>query len=313
MADETQPDTVAAVDLGSNSFHLIIARVVAGELAVVDRMRDQVQLAAGLDEARCLRPEAQARALATLQAFGQRLAEACPQHVRAVGTATLRHAADGAAFAQAASAALGHRVEVISGREEARLIYLGVARSLDGEPGRRLVVDIGGGSTEVVLGEGYDALVEASLPMGCVSHTLRHFPGGVLSEDAMRRAEGAARAELGELAGRYRALGWERCVGASGTIKAVGEVLRATGWGEAGITPAGLGRLRQAVVGAGHVDALALPGLKAERAGVLAGGLAILRVLFEALGIELLVPAAAALREGVLFDLMGRLGLQAAR
>ncbi len=299
---------VAAVDLGSNSFHMIVARVVAGQPRVVDRLRERVVLAAGLDDRKRLTPEVQRTALATLRRFGQRLHDQPRGSVRAVGTNALRQARNARAFLRRARKALGHPIEVISGREEARLIYMGVAHSLPDEGGRRLVVDIGGGSTECILGERFEPLLTDSLYMGCVTWSRRFFPRGELTAKGMQRAVLAAQREVQTLEHDYRTLGWERCVGSSGTILAIAALLRELGWDEGGaITPRGLRKLRKVVVASGKVGRLALPGLQPERADVLPGGLAILSGLCEELRIEELTTSPGSLREGLLHDLLGRI------
>ncbi|MGE0707342.1 MAG: exopolyphosphatase [Planctomycetota bacterium] len=299
-------DSLAAIDLGSNSFHMVVARRVEAELQVIDRVRELVQLAAGLDAHQHLTADAQDRALECLTRMGQRLRDLAPDRVRAVGTNTLRKARNARAFLERAEAALGHPIEVIAGREEARLIYLGVAHSLADDEGRRLVVDIGGGSTECILGERFEVLEADSLHMGCVSYSLRHFPEGELKRKHMRAAELAARLELVSLERRFRNLGWDAVVGASGTIRAVSDVLKANGWTDGEITPAGLRMLRKAILQADKLSTLALPGLKPERAPVFVGGVAILRSIFESLGIKRMEASGRALREGVLWDLDGR-------
>jgi exopolyphosphatase/guanosine-5'-triphosphate,3'-diphosphate pyrophosphatase len=222
-----------------------------------------------------------------------------------VGTNTLRRAKNAQDFLDAAHDALGHPIEVIAGQEEARLIYLGVAHTQADDRGRRLVVDIGGGSTEFIIGERFEASHRASLPLGCVSATQRFFAEGTITEAAMQAAEIAAHLELGTIKARYRRVGWEESLGASGTIKAVGAVIEQSGWGAA-ITPKGLQKLRKALIKAGSAAALELPGLSRERAPVLAGGLAVLSAGFEALGIERMQVSDGALREGLLYDLLGR-------
>lgn len=303
----TRAGWLAAADLGSNSFHLVVARVVDGVPRVVDRLRERIALAAGLDEHDALTPEAQERALTCLARFGQRLRSLGLEDVRAVGTNALRKARNTRAFLKRAERALGHPIEVISGQEEARLIYQGVAHDLPDSPERRLVVDIGGGSTECIVGERFETLQVDSLFMGSVASTAAWFPGGQLRKAAFARAELAARLELEPIERRYRSLGWERAVGASGTILAVEEVLRASGWSRHGIPRKGLERLREAVLEHRSVDTLDLPGLKPERAQVLPGGLAILCALFEAFGIERMEVSQGALREGLLYDMLGRL------
>lgn len=209
-------EMIAAVDLGSNSFHMKVARVIDGQLAVVDRMRDAVRLAAGLTERRKVRQKACRKALTTLERFGERLRDIPSSNVRAVGTNTLRRAHNGDAFLVDAEEALGHPIEVISGREEARLIYLGVAHSTAQDAGRRRVVDIGGGSTELIIGQQFDALRTESLYMGCVGMSREFFTGGIIDARRMRRAELAARQELESVEESYPAPGMgfgRRCFG----------------------------------------------------------------------------------------------------
>ncbi len=309
--ERTSGDTaeiIAAVDLGSNSFHMKVARVVDGQLTVIDRMRDPVRLAAGLTEAKqLLRRKACRRALDTLDQFGQRLRDIPADNVRAVGTSTLRRASNSDAFLDDAEAALGHSIEVISGREEARLIYLGVAHSIAQDAGRRLVVDIGGGSTELIIGRQFDTLRTESLNMGCVGMSRELFPDGVIDARRMRQAELAARQELEGLEESYRRLGWDSAIGASGTVRNVWQVLHDQGWSRKGITPKGMNRLRDALLQAGHAERLELRGLQPERAPVFAGGVAILVAIFDALGVKTMGCSDGALREGLLYDLIGRL------
>lgn len=298
---------LAAVDLGSNSFRMVIARVVGGvDLRPVDQLREGVQLAAYLDEDNNLRPEGRERALACLRLFGQRLRDFPPDSVRAVGTNTLRRARDAEDFLVEAEEALGFPIEVISGREEARLIYLGAAHSLPEIEGRRLVVDIGGGSTECVVGRGLEPVVAESLYMGCVGYSLAYFENGKISERAMRQAETAARLELRSVKSAFRKIGWDEASGSSGTALAIADILRLSGWGDA-VTAEGLGKLKKAVLARGHVDELDFPSLRRDRARVLPAGLAILSAIFETFKIEKMAPSAYSLREGVLFDLLGRL------
>lgn len=300
------PDILAAVDLGSNSFHMIIARVAAGQLHTLDRLREMVQLGAGLDNQNHLNGAVQQRAIECLQRFGQRLRGMPLGSVRAVGTNTLRQAHNAKEFLSAAQQALGHPIEIIGGGEEARLIYLGVAHSLAADNGRRLVIDIGGGSTEFIIGVHFESLHVESLEMGCVSSSLRHFPNGIISRTNMQRAEIAAQQELQSIAARYRTIGWKTCIGASGTINAILDVVRANNWGE-NITHASLRKLRKLLITAGDVKTLNLPGLRSERATVFPGGVAILLAAFESLGIESMTTSDGALREGLLYDLLGRI------
>jgi exopolyphosphatase/guanosine-5'-triphosphate,3'-diphosphate pyrophosphatase len=306
--DVDAAQVIAAVDLGSNSFHMKVARVVDGQLAVIDRMRDSVRLAAGLNERNKLRDKACHKALGTLEQFGQRLRDIPSDNVRAVGTNTLRRARNSDAFLADAQAALGHPIEVVSGREEARLIYLGVAHSTAQDSGRRLVVDIGGGSTELIIGEQFEALRTESLYMGCVGMSREFFSEGVIDARRMRQAELAARQELEGVEESYRSLGWDSAIGASGTVRNVWEVLRNNDWSRKGITAKGLKKLRDALIQAGHVERLDLPGLQPERTPVFAGGVAVLAAVFDALGVKSMGCSDGALREGLLYDLVGRLG-----
>lgn len=301
------PQIVAGVDLGSNSFHMIVARVDDGQLRIVDRMRERVRLATGLDAEHRLSEEATERALACLTRFGQRVRELPLGAVRAAGTNTLRQAKNSSEFLERAQAALGHPIDVIAGREEARLIYLGVSHGVPNEDGRRLVVDIGGGSTECILGAGFEPVATESLFMGCVGYSTRFFPGGALDRDSFRRAQTAAMLELQSITTEYRRLGWSSCYGSSGTVLALAELVQASGWSEHGVTRKGLKKLRAALCAAGNTRALSLPGLDPERAAVLPGGLAILLAVTKSLGIELMLPAQSALREGLLYDLLGRI------
>jgi exopolyphosphatase/guanosine-5'-triphosphate,3'-diphosphate pyrophosphatase len=296
--------TLAAVDLGSNSFHMIVARAVNGELKVMDRLQEMVRLAAGLDTRNRLSKDAKRRALACLRRFGQRLRGMHADSVRVVGTNTLRQAHHAGKFLARAQEALGHPIEIIAGREEARLIYAGVSHGLpDSDP--RLVVDIGGGSTELIRGQGHAPAAMESLTMGCVGFSQAYFADGEIRRKSMKRAETAAGLELQPVAAQFRD-GWREVVGSSGTIQTVAAVVRAAGWSEDGITRESLVRLRAALLNAGHVERLALPGLNPERAPVFPGGVAILSAVFEALGIEHMKVAEGALREGLLYDLMGR-------
>jgi len=305
--DAAVPEQLAAIDLGSNSFHLVIGKVVDGHLDVVDRLREPVRLAAGLDDHKRLRRESIEPALACLGRFAQRLRGMPPHAVRAVGTNTLRSARNGEAFRREAQRALGHPIEVIAGREEARLIYLGVAHALAGNGERRLVIDIGGGSTECIIGSGFTPLHRESLYMGCVGISRRFFPEGRIDKHAMKRAVLAARVEFEPIERRYRDAGWASAVGSSGTIRAIAAIARAAGWCEHGVDRGALRRLRRALVRARHVGAVRLRELRDDRRPVLPGGVAVLSAALDALDIEHLHVSEMALREGLLFDLIGRI------
>jgi exopolyphosphatase/guanosine-5'-triphosphate,3'-diphosphate pyrophosphatase len=313
MATDSQPDVIAAVDLGSNSFHMVVARRNDGELIILDRIREMVRLGAGLDERGRITPEAAELALACLGRFRERLSALEAGQVRAVGTNTLRRARRRAGFLARARNVLGHPIEVISGVEEARLVYLGAAHSLPSQAGRRLVVDIGGGSTELIVGEGYEALRLESLYMGCVSSSEAFFPGGVVTAQGFRDARLLARRELEPIRKPFRAIDWQQAVGTSGTIRATGRILRLLGATGGEITRPGLELLRERLLAAGDVSRHDLPGLGVQRAPVYPGGLAVLTEIFAALDIDSMVPAEGALREGLLWDTVGRLTDEDAR
>jgi exopolyphosphatase/guanosine-5'-triphosphate,3'-diphosphate pyrophosphatase len=310
---ERVPDVLAAVDLGSNSFHMIVARHAHGQLVVVDRLRETVRLAAGLDEQGHLSRDSTQRALQCLERFGQRLRDMRAEGVRAVGTNTLRKARRRGAFMDRARDALGHPIEIISGVEEARLIYLGVAHTTPHSGGRRLVVDIGGGSTELIVGEGLGTRQLESLYMGCVSLSARWFPDGEITEKRMRKARTAAQLELEPVAARFARAEWEVAYGSSGTLRAIGEVLKARDPARTHVDRAGLEWLLQATLAAGHTSQVRLPGLAQDRQDVLPGGLAIALETFDRLGIDQMRVADGALREGLLYDLLGRLTDEDAR
>jgi len=300
------PETVAAVDLGSTSFHLIVARPHSDQLVIVDRLREMVQLASGLDSSRRLSLESRERALECLRRFGERVRHLPRERIRAVGTNTLRSAKNARRFLTEARAALGHYIETISGIEEARLIFLGVTQSLP-DPGlRRLVLDIGGGSTELIVGEAMQPILMESLYLGCVTVSRRWFEDGAITSGRWRKAELAALQELEPFQGRYRKAGWEQAVGASGTVRAVDAVVRSQEWSRDGITMKSLKKLRDALLKAGKVNGL--EGISAERAPVFPGGVVLLLSAFEALGIETMQTSEGALREGLLHDLLGRIG-----
>ena len=300
-------ESLAAVDLGSNSFHMVIARVDHGGLQIVDRIREPVRLAAGLQDDGSLDDESQDRALKCLSLFGQRLRDFGAEQVRAVGTNTLRKARNSRKLLSQAREALGHRIEIIPGREEARLIYLGVSHGIAGAPARRIVVDIGGGSTEFIVGDSFEPVSVHSMYMGCVGFTQQFFGDGKISRKRMNKARLAAGLELQPVEKRLRTAGWERAYGASGTIRSVAAILNEAGWAHGTITAEGLAKLEQAMVTAGRLDKLELPALDADRRPVLAGGVAILSSVFEQLGIEEMWVSPTALREGLLYDMLGRL------
>jgi exopolyphosphatase/guanosine-5'-triphosphate,3'-diphosphate pyrophosphatase len=306
-------EVIAAVDLGSNSFHMVVARNQHGEPSIVDRLREMVRLASGLGDDKALDEASQERALACLRRFGQRLRDMRADQVRVVGTNTLRKARNAAAFLAKAEEALGHPVEVISGIEEARLIYLGVSHHTESTGSANLVVDIGGGSTELIIGEGYEPQHLESLYVGCVGISRAHFDDGKLSAKRFDRARLAVRLELRPVAAAFRRRGWKRAIGSSGTIRAAGDVARELGLVDSGVTAAAVEAIIEELIEARRADELNLPGLSAERAPVFVGGVAILAEIMSTLRIERLDISNGALREGLLYDMLGRLHDEDAR
>jgi len=300
------PDVLAAVDLGSNSFHMVVARYSHGQLVILDRLREMVRLAAGLSDSGRLDDSATERALRCLERFGQRLRAMQANSVRVVGTSALRCAKRKRWFLERARAALGHPIEIISGPEEARLIYSGVVHTSPLSPDKRLVIDIGGGSTEVVIGEGFNPLLLESLSVGCVGLTTTCFDDGRISEKRFERARTAVRLELEPIHEAYRKLGWLQAFGSSGTVRVIGDVMRRLNPDAPHITPDSLRSLAERVIAAGHVDELDLPDVDAERAPVFPAGLAILLEIAENFAIDRIRVAEGAMREGMLYDLMGR-------
>lgn len=313
MPRQKIPDVIAAVDLGSNSFHMVVARYSHGQLLIVDRLREPVRLAAGLDEHGRLERDAIERALVCLERFGQRLRDMKAESVRVVGTNTLRQSKRRGAFMDRARAALGHPIEVVSGIEEARLIYLGVLHTMPSEPGRRLVVDIGGGSTELIIGEGAATKQLESLQMGCVILSNRYFDDGAITEKRMKRARLAARMELEPVQAAFKRLSWERAIGTSGTIRSIGDIIRSERGAEAAITQSEIERIIEHALGDGHVNKLRWQPQIDDRAPIFPGGIAILAALFDVLEIKSMKVGEGALREGLLYDLLGRLTDEDAR
>ncbi|HNL80240.1 MAG TPA: exopolyphosphatase [Agitococcus sp.] len=303
----TEGSLLAAIDLGSNSFHLAIARLDHGEVRRIDSLSEKVQLGAGFDKDKNLTPEAQARALACLARFAQRLQAIPLRYLRIVATNALRQANNSAQFIEQAEHILKKRIEIVAGREEARLIYLGVSHTL-AEEGRRLVVDIGGGSTEFIIGENFEPLATESLQMGCVAYTQRFFADGSISAKALDKAIMAARQEVMAIANAYRDLGWHSVVGSSGTIKATRQILAQNGWAspEGFITKEGLAKVRDVVLACKHVSELNVVGLKDDRRAILPAGYAIIQAVFDELNLETMNYSDGALREGVLYDMLGR-------
>ena len=300
------PDVLAAVDLGSNSFHMVVARYSHGQLVIIDRLREMVRLAAGVEENGRIDKEVANRALACLERFGQRLRDMHADSVRVVGTNALRVAHRKQAFLERAREALGHPIEIISGMEEARLIYSGVAHTMPSEPGRRFVVDIGGGSTELIIGEGLTPLELESLQMGCVSLSERFFRDGKISAKRVDRARVAARLELEPVQAAFRRRGWDRCAGSSGTVRAIGEAIQELDPTARTITAAGLENTLKYLVEAGHIRELRLAAITEDRRPVFPGGVAIMAAMFDVLGLDEMQIAEGAMRDGILYDMVGR-------
>jgi exopolyphosphatase/guanosine-5'-triphosphate,3'-diphosphate pyrophosphatase len=307
------PDVLAAVDLGSNSFHMVVARYSHGQLVILDRLREMVRLAAGLGDSGRLDDTATERALRCLERFGQRLRAMRADSVRVVGTNALRRAKRKRWFLERARAALGHPIEIISGLEEARLIYSGVAHTSPMSPDKRLVIDIGGGSTEIVIGEGFDPLLLESLSVGCVGLSASFFDDGRISAKRLERARTAVRLELEPVQEAYRKMGWLQAFGSSGSVRVISDVLHRLNPDSPHITLDNLNALAERVIAAGHVDELDLPDVDAERAPVFPAGLAILLEVVENFSIDRVRVAEGAMREGLLYDLMGRFTNEDAR
>ena len=297
---------LAAIDLGSNSFHLLIAKIEHGEMRPVEVLAEKVQLGAGLEKGR-LSDEAIERGLDCLSRFAQLLERVEPQRLRVVGTNALRVAKNRRAFTKPAGKILGTKVEVIYGREEARLVYLGVAHTLADDARSRLVVDIGGGSTEFIIGERFEPRQLESLQMGCVSYARKCFPKGKISKSHYRQAYDRACLETSHIRHGYHRGRWEECVGSSGTLNAIETIIVENGWGESGISREGLAQLEKRLLKFKTMDDIKVEGLAPQRRNVILPGLAITSALFDVLGIEHMRTSKGALREGVIYDLMGRL------
>lgn len=306
QSSQDAPRLLAAVDLGSNSFHMVVAQAAHGEIRTIEKMGEKVQLAGGLDSDNYLSAEASERGLACLQRFAQRIRSMKADSVRVVGTNALRAARNADHFIRAAEQTLGCPVEIVAGREEARLIYLGVSHTLSDDIGPRLVIDIGGGSTEFIIGERFEAVETESLHMGCVSFRNSYFPDGKISRKRMDNAITHARQELLNIQQRFRRRGWQSCVGSSGSIKAIAGVVSELKLAREGVTWEAMKSLRKRLIDIGKTDKLDDIGVREDRRSIFPAGFAILYAAFEALGIESLSFADGALREGVLYDLLGR-------
>ena len=297
---------LAVVDMGSNSFRLEVGRVEGDHIFRLDTVRETLRIGAGIDRNGRLTAAAQRAALACLARFAERLRGLHPSAVRAVATQTFRAAKNADAFLPKAAATLGFPIDIIGGHEEARLIYLGVAHVLPASTAPRLVIDIGGGSTEFIIGRGMEPERLDSLKIGCVGMTQRFFPRGELSAAAFKAAETHARAEIEAIANQFDRAHWHEAFASSGTALALAEIVESNGWSSGGITPEGLARMRRRMTSARHVSKLRMEGLKPARAPVLAGGFAVMSAALAELRVERINPVGGALRLGVLYDLLGR-------
>ena len=298
--------TLGAVDLGSNSFHLAVGRVDGDQIYPLDSLKETVRLGGGITSEKQLDAQAQERAFEALKKFSERLAGMPRETVRVVGTNALRIAKNAGPFLRVAEKTLGFPIEIISGREEARLIYLGVVHSLPLSNQNRLVVDIGGGSTEFIIGNKLKAKTMESLYMGCVSFTTRYFADGKIEKKSMKAAELAAREQVQTIAARFEKIAWREAIGSSGTARSLAEILLQNGKAERGISAEGLDWLKDELVKAGDLKKLSIPGLREDRIPVIAGGAAIMSGVFAELSLKRMTVAEGALRQGVLWDLLGR-------
>jgi len=304
---ENLPSSVAAIDLGSNSFHMIVCKLEKGKLRTIDRLKEMVRLASGLDSHKNLKIETQNKALECLERFGQRIRNFPPGSVRIVGTNTLRTAKNSAEFIRKAEKALGHPIDVISGIEEARLIYQGVANSLGSNANSRFVMDIGGGSTEYIIGINDIAQTKESLRMGCVTVSNKFFKNGVISKKAFKKATLYVQQKLDPYQRQFSSQHWDEAIGASGSLRCIDKVLTASGWSNNGITREGLNKLLAYILKRKNVEDLKLAELSDERLPVFLGGVAIIYATFKELNIEQMTVSDGALREGLVHDLLGRI------
>lgn len=306
-SEATIPDLLAAIDMGSNSFHMVVARLVQGEIRTMEKMGEKVQLGDGVDSDNYLTEEAQERGLDCLRRFAQRLNGTPPEGVQIVGTNALRMARNADQFMARAQEALGYPVEIIAGQEEARLIYLGVSHTLSDDAGRRLVVDIGGGSTELIIGQRFEPRELESLHMGCVSFRNRYFSDGRITRKQLDNAITHAQQELLSISRRFRSVGWQSAVGASGSVKAISSVLATLKITDGTITWSGMQELRLRLVDMGSIEKLGNLGLRPDRQNIFPAGFAILMGAFQSLNIEEMTFTDGALREGLLYGIAGRI------
>jgi exopolyphosphatase/guanosine-5'-triphosphate,3'-diphosphate pyrophosphatase len=308
ITNNGQNEMIAAIDLGSNSFHMIVARMDGqGGFAMLDKIKEMVRLRGGLDAEGHLSAEKQQEALACLARFGERIKYFPADNVRIAGTNTLRSMKDSEDFIAQANAALGHEISIISGHEEARMVYLGVSHSLSNDYGKQLVIDIGGGSTEFIIGKDFEPKQLESLNFGSVSATQRFFANGKLDEKNWKKANTALRLEIMPIEKNFRSGNWKRAIGSSGTIKATRKIIQELQLEKFGISLYALHQIRDRMIAAKTIDKIDLPGLISERLPVYAGGLAVLIAVFESLLLKSMTVSDGALREGLLYDLMGRI------
>ncbi|TCP91232.1 exopolyphosphatase/guanosine-5'-triphosphate,3'-diphosphate pyrophosphatase [Cricetibacter osteomyelitidis] len=293
---------IAAIDLGSNSFHMIVARIVNGSIQILSRLKQKVQLAKGLDENGVLNQDAITRGVNCLALFAERLQGFKPENVKVVGTYTLRRAVNNEEFLRQAKAVFPYPIHIITGKTEAEMIYSGVSHTQP-EQGRKLVVDIGGGSTEMIIGDNFTPLIAESRHMGCVSFAKKFFPNGDITPQYFDNAYQCALSKIEALAWQYRQLGWQSVLGSSGTIKTVQQVIMANISKDGMINRERLQQLKELTLLAKNMNDLQLGGLVEERTDVFVPGLAILMAVFDTFGIETMRYSDGALREGVMYSL----------
>ena len=304
--NEKNNDLLAAVDMGTNSFHIVVAEMVHGQIRPLDKISEKVRLGKYLDDRQELTSEGQAIALETLERFAQRIRLVPSERRRAVGTSALRSAKNSKSFITRAEKILGCPIDIIAGREEARLIYLGVAHTLS-DNNRRLVIDIGGGSTELILGEKFKPLLTESLHMGCLNYQQKFFPTGKITKKGFEKAEMTARQEILNVEMAFKKKGWDEVVGSSGTIRAIEQIIVAADSDIEGISIDSVNSLKEKILKFKNCEDLELPGLKVDRKYILPSGLAIVSVLFKEFNIEFIRYSDGALREGLLYDMLGRI------
>ena len=295
---------LAAVDLGSNSFRLEMGHMENGRFCRSDYLKETVRLGNGLDHQSRLTPQAMQRGWDCLGRFGERLRDFVPDRLSAVTTQTLREAHNRDEFLEQGSRLLGHAIEVISGEQEARLIYQGVAQTLSDTTERRLVIDIGGRSTELIIGSGSQTRQMASYPVGSVGWSMRYFPDGELIASAFAAAEQAAKMELAPALAFCAPHHWDKAYGSAGTVNAVVDVLAAAGWPPGHVSQDGLDWLLEKLLAAHSAGQLSMMGLREDRKAIIGGGLSVMRALFALLGITRLEQSLGGLRHGLLMDLM---------